>query len=319
MDPAAQMVCVRMASGEDLAVIPCKELSTVRALKEKLQALCGVPRFRQRLLLDGRSLGDEVKLQEPADLQLVLVSFFEASDAQQQDFATAIANGFQRQVEEALCLPQDPNCTFEQIKSFPATPLNIAAAYGHVGVMRLLLEARAIVNNLPNSSASPLLLAARVGQQKAIRLLLNAGARADTTDSDQRTALWYASRLGDPRNVRLLLEAKANPSTRDREGKTPLHMANGNLAIARRLSYHKWSRHRAQPQVARAVGGEVYEFEGGHEVPLDEAADQHTAMVAHGGYARSVTRRKRNKKVHELHNADLRDAALAPFAERKKS
>ena len=62
MDPAAQMVCVRMASGEDLAVIPCKELSTVRALKEKLQALCGVPRFRQRLLLDGRSLGDEVKL-----------------------------------------------------------------------------------------------------------------------------------------------------------------------------------------------------------------------------------------------------------------
>ena len=74
-DSNTQMLHVWKASGRELAAVRLEELSDVRALKRHLQELCGVPRFRQMLLYDGRSLEDDVRLDMPLDLHLVLLSF----------------------------------------------------------------------------------------------------------------------------------------------------------------------------------------------------------------------------------------------------
>ncbi|OLP73637.1 Ankyrin-2, partial [Symbiodinium microadriaticum] len=59
---SVRMLRVWKASGEELVAISGKELKTVRALKKQLQGYCGLPRFRQRLLLDGRNMEDDESL-----------------------------------------------------------------------------------------------------------------------------------------------------------------------------------------------------------------------------------------------------------------
>ena len=69
-------------SGEEVASIAAGEVSDVRSLKRRLSQLPGLPpRFRQRLLLDGRGLEDAVMLDSAMDLQLVLLPFADVSGA----------------------------------------------------------------------------------------------------------------------------------------------------------------------------------------------------------------------------------------------
>ena len=49
------MLHVWKASGEELAVVKLEDFREVRDLKRHLQGLCGLPRFRQRLV--SKSLG----------------------------------------------------------------------------------------------------------------------------------------------------------------------------------------------------------------------------------------------------------------------
>ena len=44
-------------------------------VKRRLHGVCGQPRFKQRLLLDGEMLSEDALLEEPADLQLVSYSW----------------------------------------------------------------------------------------------------------------------------------------------------------------------------------------------------------------------------------------------------
>ena len=67
------MLRVWKASGEELVAIPSEGL-TVRALKKHLQSFCGLPRFRQRLLLGGENLQDDESLEFPTDRDLQLVT-----------------------------------------------------------------------------------------------------------------------------------------------------------------------------------------------------------------------------------------------------
>ena len=91
---------VWQTSGSLLAAIPQKEatqkLQDVRSLKRHLQGLCGLPRFRQRLLHEDTPLEDENKLLSqrlPTDLQLVLLSFASVSGRQRDDLTNAAAFG----------------------------------------------------------------------------------------------------------------------------------------------------------------------------------------------------------------------------------
>ena len=74
------MLCVQMISGKEVAKVPlCQELS-VKALKQHLHRLHDLPpRFRQRLLLNGQCLEDADKIDSPMVLELMLLSYCEAS------------------------------------------------------------------------------------------------------------------------------------------------------------------------------------------------------------------------------------------------
>ena len=104
-----EMVTVRLASGKVLATIPTQELTTVRALKQRLHSLCDATRFRQRLLHDGELLEDEDELDSPFELQLILKNFIDPSRKQLKQIVSASGRGNVSELEEILCRPQNPN------------------------------------------------------------------------------------------------------------------------------------------------------------------------------------------------------------------
>ena len=81
-------------SGQEVATIPVAESGEVRALKQRLNRLHGIPsRFRQRLLFCGQALDDFVKLESSMDLELVLLAYSTASKAQTSQLLNAAENG----------------------------------------------------------------------------------------------------------------------------------------------------------------------------------------------------------------------------------
>ena len=70
------MLRVWRASGEELVATRFEDFTDVRSLKRHLHGLCGVPRFRQRLVCaGGEILEDDVPLESPIDLQLLVGVF----------------------------------------------------------------------------------------------------------------------------------------------------------------------------------------------------------------------------------------------------
>ena len=110
------MLRIQSVSGEVLDAIDLarflEELDSesfpVRVLKQRLSSLCGQTRFRQRLVfLDGAALDDESILR-PGEVQLVLLSFISASDAQIKELQHFAETGRTSDVEHILQRPQDP-------------------------------------------------------------------------------------------------------------------------------------------------------------------------------------------------------------------
>ena len=158
------MLRVWKASGEELVAISNKEL-TVRALKKQLQGYCGLPRFRQRLLLDGTNLQDNESLDFPTDrdLQLVMLGFVGTSDEQVDDMEAAISEDCVAQVEKCLQLPLDPNAG-----------RFLSNSTRNVEIMQLLLEAEADPNgNASDEHWPPLCQAALQHEQEAVSWMLS--------------------------------------------------------------------------------------------------------------------------------------------------
>ncbi|CAE7565141.1 ANKRD39 [Symbiodinium sp. CCMP2456] len=167
-------------SGEEWATVSTDEFPTVRSLKQHLEGLCGVPRFRQRLLLGETTLQDDAMLGS-GDLRLVLQAFAKTSKRQANELASSVEQGSIQRVEEILQRPQDPDLTDQDGR----TPLYIAALKGNRSIVQLLLEARASVEKKcaiktrrhgPSRARSALGAAALGGHEDVARLLLQAVA-----------------------------------------------------------------------------------------------------------------------------------------------
>jgi ankyrin repeat protein len=119
-------------------------------------------------------------------------------------------------------------------------PLVEAARYGHVGVIRLLMEWGADIDG-GFGGITPLMEAARHGQTETVTLLLEHGADVHRGASDRSTALHWAALSGNPRTVRILLEAGADPTALSDAGLTP-------TAVAGQRKYLTlWQRLRGLP------------------------------------------------------------------------
>ncbi|CAE7895532.1 ABCG4, partial [Symbiodinium microadriaticum] len=194
------------------------EARTVRLLKQRLSQLCGVSRFRQRLLFESQNLEDDFSFTVPVDLQLLVLPFCSTRIEEVEEFVDLVAHGQVEEVEEVLQRPQDPNL---KPGTYFQRPIWFAAVSDKVDVLRLLLEAGAEVG--PRDR--PLLAAAEVGRVEVVRVLLEAGARHEAEDPDDNEALCAASEHGHLEVVRLLLGAGFDKHIPNRSGKTPSELA----------------------------------------------------------------------------------------------
>ena len=206
------MLRICLASGAEAAALSKSQLqdiaaegrgTVVRDLKQHLHRLTGVPRFRQRLVHDGRSLRDELVVGVPLCLQLVMLNFREASEQDLVEFYRAVKGDSSEKVETFLTEPLDPNLQL---------PLN--------------------------QLVSPLHVAARYGGLRSARLLLEAGAEKERLTGQNLKAMHVATGRGDLEFVRLLVEDAADISQAHRTlPRDYLHFAcfQGHLEVARFL------------------------------------------------------------------------------------
>ena len=98
-----------------------------------------------------------------------------------------------------------------------------AAAVGHVGVVRILVEqwvAEAGAQAQDANGTTVLMWAARGGDVEMVRFLLEDGANINAQDVSGTTALMWAALGGDAEVVRLLLENGTDLHAQNNNGTT---------------------------------------------------------------------------------------------------
>jgi hypothetical protein len=90
-------------------------------------------------------------------------------------------------------------------------PLHYAATNGHTDIMQLLLDGYAYIDASAPNGATPLMMAAEFGNIAAVQLLLDAGADATLKNRLGQTALDYARRGNRPDAIKVLSELAARP------------------------------------------------------------------------------------------------------------
>ena len=222
-DSSPGMLRVWKISGEEVTAARLRDVTNVKALKQHLQKLCGVSRFRQKLLFDGECLDDKTKLDSAIDIQLVLQPFC-SSPKQVNQLVEASSAGRLDKVEEMLQHPVDPNSSRRSY-----TPLRSACFRGQVEVARLLLEATADASAANEAGQTPLWIAAYFGHEELVSMLLQAGADGNARAigvGDGDTPLGMASELRRVKIVRMLIRAGVDVDLANGKGQTPLWKAS---------------------------------------------------------------------------------------------
>ena len=120
------------------------------------------------------------------------------------------------------------------------TALHVAAHYGQLGVMKLLMGVGANLNTLAKNSiaCTPIGAAAAGHQLEAIKMLLEKGADVNIANSHGYTVLHYAAAEGDAELARLCLTHGADKTLKGKDGHTAADIAEqkGHTDIVNLLS-----------------------------------------------------------------------------------
>jgi uncharacterized protein len=154
------------------------------------------------------------------------------------DVYDAAATGELRQLRELVI--GDP----AQVNSYStdgATPLGLAAFFGHLTAVELLLDCGARINMLATNPAfpfAPLHSAMSAGHREIVDLLLARGADVRVREGGGMTALHEAAGLGSLEYVQLLLKRGADAGAKTDDGKLPEDFARSrsHFAVAEVLS-----------------------------------------------------------------------------------
>ena len=117
------------------------------------------------------------------------------------------------------------------------TALHVAAEYGHVHLVRFLLEKGINVESEGYYGTTALHRAVTAGHYFVVSLLLKEGANVQARSGDGKTALHRAADAGHESLVRLLLQHGASIEAKSLNGKSAFFRAaeNGHLDIVRLL------------------------------------------------------------------------------------
>lgn len=114
-----------------------------------------------------------------------------------------------------------------------STALLMAASYGHVDVMQMLIEEGADIDAADNSGVTPLLVASQGGYVEAVQLLIEKKAGLEEQNAEGQTALLLAAGLGYTAIVKKLIDERIDIDTFGSKGVSAIYMAaqNGHYEI----------------------------------------------------------------------------------------
>ena len=232
------MLRICSLAGETLLALTAEEYEgqTVKSLKTLVAKQIGVPRFRQRWLGEDHTELKDDALVSVSDVQIVILDFVQAENGDVQKLFDACEKNLLDQVDELLCKPLDPNVLhLDEVDAEDETALVVAAKFGHVDCIALLLEAGAAKTAATDDGTTALHFAALVGRLEVVQMLLEVGFDKDATNHRGSTPLLFAATSGHLEVVRLLLESGAATDVSD--GGTALHWAarNGHLEVVKLL------------------------------------------------------------------------------------
>jgi ankyrin repeat protein len=127
------------------------------------------------------------------------------------------------------------NLDWQDESYYNFAPLHVAAWFGRVEIVRMLIDAGADVEAKDNDGWAPLHRAA--GNVEIARMLIDAGANVNVQDEKGWTPLHVAALNERVEIVRVIIGAKAKLNVQNNYGWTPLHVVAiyGNVEIARML------------------------------------------------------------------------------------
>ncbi|CAI0652615.1 unnamed protein product [Colletotrichum noveboracense] len=198
---------------------------------------------------------------------------------------------------EIMRLLLDANADLEAEDGNGETPLTMAASKGHDGVLQLLIDRKANIEATGRNGSSPLAIAAYEGHVRISRLLLDHGANANARDDDGITPLHLAARKNHHHVVRLLLDNDADVDAKDQWGLSPLAAAayegfeqTGQLLLDRKAYIESSANKGRTPLIWAAANGHHHMV----QLLMDKGADLGAREV--GG---------RTALEHCLYNEDL--------------
>ncbi len=167
------------------------------------------------------------------DIETYLVERYENREAAVSELLLgASKRGDEEAVQQLLQLGANI-----EVRTHRGTPLIFAVKNKHIGLVRILLKNKALVNARDNNGKTALIYAIESNSKELIKLLLDAGADLRTLDNAQNTPLHTAASTGSREMVDFLIEkgAQVNVTNITRQSPQTLAIENGHVALIGKL------------------------------------------------------------------------------------
>ena len=215
----------------------------------------------------------------------------------------------------------------DQKNLYGLTALHIASERGHMKVVKVLVRARAKIDQVDIRQSTPLMLAASGGHHDVVGYLIACNANVYKKNLHNQTALHFASERGHMEVVKVLLIARAKIDAVDISHSTPLmlaareshqdivsHLSTKGASVDRRDCDYRTTLHYASERgdlemvkLLLNAGAKIDEVDGSRSTPLMLAAcEGHHNIVSHLiAFGASVDKKGPNNQT-ALHYASER-------------